>query len=61
MKKNDWASRFGERRRRADHALLRALELQIASEEKAAAQAAREASDAESRAAIARAFGRPQT
>jgi hypothetical protein len=62
MKKNDWASRFGAARRASDRKLLAEVERQIAAEEQAKpGEAWRNLANIgeDSRAAIARAFGRP--
>jgi hypothetical protein len=63
MKKNQWETLFGASRRAKDKALLQSLEREIANEEKARAAEAKAnpapCVDAEERARIARAFGRP--
>jgi hypothetical protein len=62
MRKNDWASRFGAARRAIDRKLLAEVEKQIAAEERQAewAHAVKDRNIGDdSRAAIARAFGRP--
>ena len=65
MKRNEWASRFGARRRATDRALLAECERAIGLEESAGLHTAKTsqrppaAVSEDPRAAISRAFGRP--
>ena len=65
MTVNEWSTRYGKRRRAIDKAILQEAERQIEAEEKAAGHPAAHRSatgdsvDNVTRAAIAKAFGRP--
>jgi hypothetical protein len=63
-RKNEWASRFGAKRKEIDRRILAEVERQIAAEEAAALQHKADSAHAqwledEDRERIARAFGRP--
>ena len=58
MKANDWQTRFGVKRRATDKAYCAEAERAIAGEAKLT-HAGAKLTDADTRAAIARAFGRP--